>query len=266
MKHQTKYWIFSNNKTGFYKDSDWDTSTILKTNRYYLKDSEPNRAYVKKGDSIILRTYEIGYWGSCEIDSNWISDPKGYEKHKKETGWFLIKNVNKWKVILPFEIISKELSNHNHRLRIAKATKEDKNKIELAFSIYQNLGYGITDGEFFIWENGLEEAVKKNLSQLKLTLAEDNIQQQCSLGIGVGRTDLICRDDKGNFVVLEIKATHSSDNVVGQILRYMGYVRENWAEKENKIVKGIILTPSYDEKLRLATKEAGIKILRIRIL
>ena len=57
----------------------------------------------------------------------------------------------------------------------------------------------------------------------------------------------------------------SSDNVVGQILRYMGYIRENWAEKEGKDVKGIILTPSYDEQLRLAAKEAGIKVLRLRI-
>ena len=44
-----------------------------------------------------------------------------------------------------------------------------------------------------------------------------------------------------------------------------GYIRENWAQKEGKEVKGIILTPSYDEQLRLAAKEAGIKVLRIRI-
>lgn len=66
--------------------------------------------------------------------------------------------------------------------------------------------------------------------------------------------------------MLELKAIHSSDNVVGQILRYMGFIRETWAEKEGKDVKGIILTPSYDEQLRLAAKEAYIKVLRIRII
>ena len=30
-------WIFSNNREGFYGDSDWDTSTILKIKRYYFK-------------------------------------------------------------------------------------------------------------------------------------------------------------------------------------------------------------------------------------
>ena len=53
--------------------------------------------------------------------------------------------------------------------------------------------------------------------------------------------------------------------VIGQILRYMGYVRENWAKKEDKQVTGIILTPSFDEQLRLAAAEANIKVLRCRI-
>ena len=150
-------------------------------------------------------------------------------------------------------------------MRIAKATEEDGKNIELARKIYRNLGYGEADGSFFVLESGIEEAVKANLSQLKLNLAEEGIQQQCSLGIGVGRTDLICRDKEGNYVVLELKAVHSSDIVVGQILRYMGFIRENWADKEGKKVKGIILTPSYDEQLRLAAKEAGLKVLRLRI-
>lgn len=107
--------------------------------------------------------------------------------------------------------------------------------------------------------------MKANLKQLGLRLADQAIQQQCNLGIGVGRTDLICIDEHNDFVVLELKAVHSSDSVIGQILRYMGYVRENWAEKAGKKVHGIVLTPSYDEQLRLAAKEAGIQVLRVRI-
>ncbi len=107
--------------------------------------------------------------------------------------------------------------------------------------------------------------MKANLKQLKIRLADESIQQQCSLGIGIGRTDLICLDERDDFVVLELKAVHSSDSVVGQLLRYMGYIGENWAEKAGKKVRGIILTPSYDEQLRLAAKEAGVQVLRVRI-
>jgi restriction system protein len=265
MAQKTGYWIFSNNSDGSYGESEWDTNTILKTKHYYFKDTERNRPNVQKGDFVIFRTYGLGYWGTCQITSDWIDDPAGESKWKHKAGWFEISDVKKWKATLPYELIKSELSNQNHRLRIAKATLEDKSRIELALKIYQNMGYGATDGNFFVLENGLEEAVKKNLGQLNLSLADKNIQQQCTLGIGVGRTDLICRNKEDNYVVLELKAINSSDGVVGQILRYMGYIRENWAEKENKKVKGIIITPGYDEQLRLAAKEAGIKVLRIKI-
>ena len=259
-------WIFSNNIEGSYDDSDWDTTTILKTNMYYFKKNESNRSKIQKGDFVLLRTYGYGFWGTLEIDDNWNDDPDGQDKHGVNAGWFPIRNVQKWKTTLPYEIIKSELSNQNHRLRIAKATEADKDKIELALKIYKNLGYGDTDGNFFILESGIEEAVKANLSQLNLVLASDDIQQQCNLGIGIGRTDLICRDKENNYVVLELKVVKSSDGVVGQILRYIGFIRETWAEKEGKDVKGIILTPDYDEHLRLAAKEAGIKVLRIRII
>ena len=265
MSKEKRIWIFSNNYTGYYEDSDWDTATILKTTHYYFKDNEPNRTYVKRGDTVLFRTYSQGFWGTCEVASDWIEDKKGKTKHNIKTGWFEIKNVKNWNTILPYEIIKLELSNQNHRLRIAKATYEDINKIELAFRIYINLGYGSTDGDFFVLEDGLEEAIKKNLSQLNLRLAPKDIQQQCSLGIGIGRTDLICLDDKDNYVVLELKAVQSSDIVIGQILRYMGYIEENWAEKERKKVKGIIIAPGYDEQLRLAAKASGVKVLRLRI-
>ncbi len=265
MATKPQYWIFSNQWNGMYGDSDWDMDTILKTKRYYFKNSESNRSKINDGDFVIFRTYGSGYWGTCQIASNWVPDADAEQKHDCEAGWFEISNIRRWKATLPYELIRTELTNQNHRLRIAKATPEDKNKIELALKIYRNMGYGSTDGNFFVLEDGLEEAVKKNLGQLKLRLADKDIQQQCSLGIGVGRTDLICRDKDDNYIVLELKASHSSDSVVGQILRYMGYIRENWADKENKKVKGIIITPGYDEQLRLAAKEAGIKVLRIKI-
>ena len=259
-------WIFSNKREGRYEKSDWDMSTILKTKKYYFKESESNRSKVKKGDIILLREYGVGFWGTCEVSNDWVQDKKWKAKKLNHpTGWFPIKNVNNWRVKLPYEIIRPELSNQNFRLRIAKANFEDKDKIELAKKIYINLGYGDSDGDFFVLESGLEEAVKVNLAQLGLRLAEDKIQQQCDLGIGVGRTDLICRDKAGNFVVLELKAVQSSDYVVGQILRYMGYIRENWAKEEKVKVSGIVITPTYDEQLRLAAKEAGIQVLRIRI-
>lgn len=266
MSKNNNFWIFSNNPEGSCggENSVWDITTILESNKYYFAEKEGNRAHVKKGDRIILRTYGIGFWGDCLIADNWVQDSDGKNKFKIKTGWFPITGISRWKATLPYEIICDELSNKNHRARISRIDEGDKDKINLALKTYLKLGYGSTDGDFFILENGIEEAVKKNISQLKLKLAGP-IQEQCVLGKGIGRTDLICKDEEGNYVVLELKTGTSSDEVIGQISRYMGYVRERWAMKEQKDVRGIILIPGYDEKLRLAAKEANIKVLRIRI-
>lgn len=36
------YWIFLNNKSGYNGDGDWDISTVIRTNRYYLKENDTN--------------------------------------------------------------------------------------------------------------------------------------------------------------------------------------------------------------------------------
>jgi len=155
MTTKAQYWIFSNHWSGRYGDSDWEMDTILKTKRYYFKINERNRAKVKNGDFVIFRVYGSGYWGTCQIASDWVLDAEAEQKHNCKAGWFEISDVKKWKATLPYELIRTELTNQNHRLRIAKATVEDKNKIELALKIYRNMGYGSTDGNFFILEKRL---------------------------------------------------------------------------------------------------------------
>lgn len=257
-------WIFSNHALGYYKDDDWDTATILKRKQYYFAVRDRNRQNVAVGDRVVLRAFGSGFWGTCTVAGPWVEDPEGPNKHKQPTGWFAIADVKQWNLTLPYEIMRPELSNKNHRLRICSATEQDEAAIQLGRRLYDRLGYGAGDGEFFLLESGIEEAVKANLKQLKLRLADESIQQQCVLDIGAGRTDLICLDQQDNYVILELKAVASSAEVVGQILRYIGYAREHFADKEGKQVRGVILAPSYDESLRLAAKAAGIEVRRIR--
>ncbi|RAU22672.1 DUF91 domain-containing protein [Paramagnetospirillum kuznetsovii] len=57
--------------------------------------------------------------------------------------------------------------------------------------------------------------------------------------------------DKKRLLVVELKRGRASDVVVGQILRYMGYVKEQIAEPD-QMVEGVIIALDDDKKLRWA--------------
>jgi len=54
-----------------------------------------------------------------------------------------------------------------------------------------------------------------------------------------------------DYVVIELKRNQTSDDTVGQLCRYMGWIKDN---KNNPGVKGIIITGDYDKKLEYALK------------
>ena len=70
----------------------------------------------------------------------------------------------------------------------------------------------------------------------------------------VGVIDFLCEDEAAKeLVVVELKRGRSSDRVVGQVLRYMGWVRERLANGRD--VSGIIITHDYDDRVRYAIAE-----------
>jgi Tfp pilus assembly protein PilF len=71
---------------------------------------------------------------------------------------------------------------------------------------------------------------------------------------GVGRIDLLAEDlETGDLVVIELKKGRSDDQVVGQISRYMTWVRENLAKRSQKTF-GIICVRRVSTNLRLSAK------------
>jgi len=81
----------------------------------------------------------------------------------------------------------------------------------------------------------------------------------------VGEIDLLCKRNE-DFVVIELKKGRTSDVVVGQISRYIGWVRENLSEGHD--VRGIIIVHEFDPKLKyavLAHKNLELKYYEIQI-
>ncbi|MFN7971975.1 MAG: hypothetical protein U0166_06440 [Acidobacteriota bacterium] len=57
--------------------------------------------------------------------------------------------------------------------------------------------------------------------------------------------------DKRRLLVVELKRGRASDVVVGQVLRYMGFVKEQMAEPD-QAVEGVIIALEDDQRLRWA--------------
>jgi len=66
----------------------------------------------------------------------------------------------------------------------------------------------------------------------------------------VGIIDILAKDRETNdWIVIELKKGKSSDAVVGQILRYINWVKKNKIEAEEE-VKGIIIVNEVDKNLK----------------
>lgn len=78
-----------------------------------------------------------------------------------------------------------------------------------------------------------------------------------------GRIDVLCEDSEGNLVVIELKKGRSGDEVVGQTLRYMGWLKKN--KKPN--VRGIIVLGERDNHVQYAVEavpNVQIKYYKVR--
>ncbi len=211
-------WVFSNNKAGVHGDSDWDMSTVLKAKRYYLKESEGNRRNVKKGDIIILREYGLGYWGSCIIKSDWVRDETRIKKkYKGETGWFPIKNIERWEHHVPYGMVGKKLSNKNFRARIIHITSKDKEKIH----------YALKSGKYSKGKN-------KNDKIITLEKIQTDFDRKIKLSVADSHHNRVSRLKKSSLKPKETEATVKvycrNPDVVAEVLSRADGFCENCEE------------------------------------
>lgn len=99
-------------------------------------------------------------------------------------------------------------------------------------------------------ESMLEDFIANNLAALEPGLQlfkdEDGIPGR-QYPTEVGTIDLLCVDSSNNLVVIELKKGRESDKVVGQISRYIGWVKAKLA-KNSTDVRGIVVVHKPTEK------------------
>ena len=115
-------------------------------------------------------------------------------------------------------------------------------------------------------ERQLEDFLAVNLNMLEkgLQLYREDGDEGRQYPTEVGIIDLLCVRQNNELLVVELKRGRSSDVVVGQISRYMGWVARHIAN--GRVVKGLILTYEQDDELRYAVAaNPNIELKRFKL-
>ncbi len=115
----------------------------------------------------------------------------------------------------------------------------------------------VEDPSEFALEKHLEDFLVANWAQTELGKTHDIFEEDGQLvgqqyATDTGPMDILAiRKDKKELLVVELKKGRASDAVVGQVLRYMGYVMQELAEP-NQTVRGVVIALEDDQRMRRA--------------
>jgi hypothetical protein len=109
------------------------------------------------------------------------------------------------------------------------------------------------NGEF-AYEAELRNNLAKNLGSiepgLRLYRDEDGEFNGLEFPVGGRRIDILAVDKGGDYVVIELKVSRGHERTIGQLARYMGWIRKNLAGE--KRTRGMIVASKITEDLKLA--------------
>ena len=105
----------------------------------------------------------------------------------------------------------------------------------------------------FAFERDLRNYLVKNLGLIEagLRLYDEEGITGVEFPVGGRFIDILAVDKDGRYVVIELKVSRGYDRVVGQLLRYMGWVEQNM--ETSQPVRGIIVANEITTDLKLAS-------------
>jgi RecB family endonuclease NucS len=157
---------------------------------------------------------------------------------------------------------NKIIEDYNSKKQITE--KELESDLDIILKQYQqitsteliNPNSNLSQGVFYL-EKQLEDFIIQNWDHTDLgkkydLIIEEGVLLSQQYRTDIGPMDILAKDKKtGSYVVIELKKNQTSDDTIGQVARYMGWVEEKLKDKN---VKGIIIAHSFDKKLEYALK------------
>lgn len=208
---------------------------------------------IKIGD-IVLTPNGQGQYYIGEVVSDYFYLESDHNKHRRKVRWY--------QDVLPRDAMSQALKNSSGSIgtvsNITKYADELENLIEgKAPSKLTHSDDTVEDPSVFALEKHLEDFLIANWKSTELGQHYDVYSDEGEI-IGqqyqtdTGPIDILAiSQDSKTLLVVELKRGRASDVVVGQIQRYMGYIKDELAEPGQQ-VKGVIIALEDDLKLKRA--------------
>lgn len=173
------------------------------------------------------------------------------ERHSNDTRYDVLFNVGRGQVELyceqkhgKWEIVRDDLD----KFIVRKMDESEDN------AVVETVPNEIVENKFsFALEKHLQYFIAGNLNTIDKRLrlyANDDGADGLEFKTDVGFIDILAQDEEGNFTVFELKLSKGSDAALGQIQRYMGWVRKHLAN--GKKVSGVIVAKSISKNLKYA--------------
>ena len=224
---------------------------------------------IRQGDIVLCPTTVQGELIAGEVISDYEFVKAGPLPHRRRVRWF--------PGVIQREGLSTDLrSGLGYGATVCTLDPYGQEILQIlgqqpVISPIQSTDPQIEDATAFALEKHLEDFLVANWSQTELgkkydIFTEDGETVGQQYQSDTGPIDILAvSKDKKELLVIELKKGKASDNVVGQIQRYMGFVSEMLVEKE-QVVKGIIIALEDDIRIRRALSVAkNIEFYRYEI-
>jgi hypothetical protein len=263
----------------------------MKDGFWGLGEKTPNRKNVQQGDQVVfyLGNPEKCFAGTATLGSASLAlAPEEQNQLAHDTELYRtpygvrLEEINIWDKVRMIEellvgldfIQNKEFWGTYFQGGVRQVSEKDFTTIlRGAFGMPQTRMPAAADLESeseFALESHLEEFLDQNWDNIDfgMRLEKYTTEEQSGRQFPAGpwSVDFLCIDkETDDLVVVELKRGKTSDATVGQILRYIGYVKKNVAKPSQK-VRGIIIAKGVDDSLRYAIETSPhVSVLIYRV-
>lgn len=207
---------------------------------------------IGKGD-IVLCPDGSGHYRVGEVSGDYTYEPGKILFHRRPVQWL--------KVSIDRAAMSEALRNSTGSIGTVSNVSRYSEEIErfiggVSAPKLISTDETVEDPSAFALEEHLEDFLVKNWAQTDLgkeyDIYEEDGEKAQQYQTDTGPLDILAiSKDKKRLLVVELKKGRASDAVVGQTLRYMSFVQEMLAEKD-QTVHGIIIALEDDQRIRRA--------------